>query len=340
MIPLEVARLSSVDDSAAFLARAMRPLQFPSLGHLDERVQRTLAAMASVEKLSLKTQRWIRDTFRVFRTFLGANDATARRFLGGDLRHQVQVLLTWIAAMHEQDLARSTVNNYWRAVRLLFERIAREDMTMNPFAFVKTPHPGFTEPKFLTQREAEALFQFVQNDAGTPAALRARNAAIFAVMLLAGLRRGDVLALKVANVDFDSHVIRIERGKGRHGGKPRTVPMTPQLERICAAYFTSSRQHASTTSPQFFLGTRGRGPLSETTLRRFFARISRRTETHVTPHMLRHTFCTLLSRAGVADRLAREAMGHADLKTLQRYQHIYQDEVATEMTAKLHLNLD
>ena len=54
--------------------------------------------------------------------------------------------------------------------------------------------------------------------------------------------------------------------------------------------------------------------------------------------MLRHTFCTLVSRAGIPDRLAREAMGHADFKTLQRYQHVYEGELAVEM-AKLTLDL-
>jgi site-specific recombinase XerD len=58
----------------------------------------------------------------------------------------------------------------------------------------------------------------------------------------------------------------------------------------------------------------------------------------VSPHVLRHTFCTLLSRAGVPDRLAKEAMGHADLRILQRYQHVYPGELAGAME-KLRIEL-
>jgi integrase/recombinase XerC len=323
-----------------FLAPSLLPLQFPSLEHMDERVARALHRIATVEKLSDRTQAWLRESYRVFRRFLAQDTPRALQFVGGDLRRQMLVLDAWIAAMHQADLARSTVNNYWRAVRMLWVRVAREDGVVNPFLFLETPHPGSTEPKFLTQEAAEAVVLFVRNDARVSPRLRARNGALFAVMLLAGLRRAEVLNLNVKDVDFDSHVLRIRHGKGRHGGKPRTVPMTSQLEGICHEYVELVRQPAQTASPRFFLGTRLRTGLAESTLVRLFRRVSRRSGVHVTPHMLRHTFCTLLSKGGIADRLAREAMGHADFKTLQRYQHVYEGEVAAEMDAKLRLNID
>ena len=75
------------------------------------------------------------------------------------------------------------------------------------------------------------------------------------------------------------------------------------------------------------------------TLRRIFERMSTKTGIHVSAHMLRHTFCTLLSLFGVPDRLAREAMGHADAKTLHRYQHVYDGEVAAAME-RVALHID
>jgi site-specific recombinase XerD len=119
--------------------------------------------------------------------------------------------------------------------------------------------------------------------------------------------------------------------------------MTSQLHAICACYVVSrhglsEQKDSKVTYPEFFVGNQLDTPLAEITVRRIFRRISAATGIRVTPHMLRHTFCTLVSRAGIPDRLAREAMGHADTKTLQRYQHVYEGELAAQMT-KLTLDL-
>jgi integrase len=209
---------------------------------------------------------------------------------------------------------------------------------VNPFLYLKTPRPGTARMDCLTPEAAERILAFVQNEASLAPNVRTRNAAIVGIMLLGGLRRSEVLHLRVSHVDFVARTISIVNGKGRDGGASRVVPMTRQLFRLLQAH-ASNREDAAVGDPEFFLGTHGLGALSTTTLIRLFRRASDRTGIHVTPHMLRHTFCTLLSRFGIPDRLAREAMGHADIKTLQRYQHVYEGELAATID-RLALNID
>lgn len=320
-----------------FLAPSLLPLQFPSLEHLDARVAAACAQMSAVEGLSDTTIAWVRGAYAAFRRYLKETDAV-RTFLGGELARQVRVLDGWVAYLRTADSARSTINTYWRGMRVLCVRLQRDDGVVNPFVFRRAPHPGQARLRCLTQDAAERVLTFVQNDASASAQHRVRNTAIVAIMLLAGLRKSEVLRLRVSAVDFEAGVIRIVGGKGPHGGKHRTVPMTRQLARILRRYATI-RERAALDVPEFFLGTRGHEALSDITLRRLFDQISRVTGIHVSPHMLRHTFCTLLSKFGVPDRLAREAMGHVDEKTLRRYQHVYEGEVAEAM-AKLQLNVD
>lgn len=320
-----------------FLAPSLLPLQFPSLNHLDARVSAACVQMRAVEGLSDTTISWVRGAYASFRRYLTETHAD-RAFLSGEVARQVRVLDGWVAYLRAADNTRSTINTYWRGMRVLCTRFQRDDGVVNPFVFRRAPHPGQAQLRFLTQDAAERVLTFVQNDASTPAPQRVRNAAIVAIMLLAGLRKSEVLRLRVSAVDFEASVIRVVGGKGPHGGKHRTVPMTPQLARILRGYATL-RERAVLDAPEFFLGTRGQEALSDITLRRLFERISRLTGVHVSPHMLRHTFCTLLSKFGVSDRLAREAMGHADEKTLRRYQHVYEGEVAEAMT-KLELHVD
>lgn len=320
-----------------FLAPSLLPLQFPSLEHLDARVAAACIQMSAVEGLSDTTIAWVRGAYAAFRRYLKETNAD-RTFLGGELSRQMRVLDGWVAYLRTADNARSTINTYWRGMRLLCTRLQREDGVVNPFVFRRTPHPGQARLRCLTQEAAERVLTFVQNDASATAQQRLRNNAIIAIMLLAGLRKSEVLRLRVSDVDFEAGVIRVIGGKGPHGGKHRTVPMTPQLARILRAY-AAVRERAVIDVPEFFLGTRGNEALGDITLRRLFDHISRVTGIHVSPHMLRHTFCTLLSRFGVPDRLAREAMGHADEKTLRRYQHVYEGEVAEAMM-KFKLNVD
>jgi integrase len=315
---------------------SLLPLQFPSLEHFDARVKDILRQVGEAEDSSPATARWLRGAYRAFRQYLEVISGTTR-FIGGNLQLQVRLAEEWPAFLRSRNVARPTVNSYWRGMRGICARLGRQDGVVNPFLFVHTPHPGDPSLRFLTQDAAERILQFVQNDAGQPRDLRIRNLAIIAMMLLAGVRRGELLRVEVKDVDLTDRIIRIVKGKGRHGGKKRSIPMTDQLFTILQRY-ADWRATVAVACAEFFLGTWCEGPLSEMTLRRIFRRISSRTGIHVSPHMLRHTFCTLLSKAGVSDRLAKEAMGHADYATLQRYQHVYEGELASEMS-KLRLDI-
>jgi len=76
-------------------------------------------------------------------------------------------------------------------------------------------------PKALTRDAAEQLLHRVRNLPWRTAFERHRNLAIIGLMLLAGLRKGEVRRLTVSDVDLDAGTIRAERGKGKNGGKDK-----------------------------------------------------------------------------------------------------------------------
>lgn len=305
-----------------------RPFALPSLEHLDASVHSALDAMRAEYGLAATTLRGRRQAYSLFRRFL-KESASEQALICGDPHAQARVLKDFIASERNRGKTRASINSVWRALRSVFEQVAAAQRASNPFRFVQTPHAGEGRVACLTPDAAARILVFVQNDASVDPPLRARNAAIVGTMLLAGLRKREALSIRVEDVDFVDRTIIVRKGKGRNGGRSRTIPMTHQLHVILERYF-SVRASVKSTAPQLFLGVRGR-PLSDCVLRRLFRTISDRTNVFVTPHMLRHTFCTLLSRFGISDRLAREAMGHADLRTLQRYQHVYPGELAQSL---------
>ena len=334
--PIRAALMTPTDwRRAAILGAARLPLAFPSVGHLTAEVERVLERMARVEGLQDGTIRWVRGAFVGICTYMRAA-RSERSFLGGDARLQTRVLEGWIGWMRQRGLSRTTINNSWRALRLAFSRLETLQGRVNPLSLVDAPRVGRVLPRCLTRPAAERLIVAVRNFDWGSRLERAAMVASVGLMLLAGLRRGEVLRLENSDIDVEAGTIRVRGGKGRHGGKDRVAYAPPQLQEILAAYQTERR--ASGCILPVLLTTTGTKSLGLGTLRRLFRVASRMLGERVTPHMLRHTYATLLRQAGVPDRVAMDLLGHASLEILQRYSHVFDGEHRRE-AARLSLDL-
>lgn len=301
------------------------PFQFPSLQHFDERMVAVTKRALAVEGLSQKSVSAFRSAHRQFRAYLLETHAE-KAFLDGQLPVQRRVLEGWIAWLRGRGVNHTTVNTYWRALHASVVRIARQEGMLDPTRFVETPKPGKSLPKFLSRSALEAVFRFVRNFQWRGGEFeRHRNIALIAVMALGGCRLGEVLRMEVDDVDCGSKTIRIKRGKGPRGGKPRVICMPDPLTAAMAMYLTERAQRGHAT-PNVFVAIAGDQQLAEITIRRLCAFITRRTEIKVAPHLLRHTCATLMRQAGIADRLSMEQLGHSRLDVLQRYSHVVPGE--------------
>jgi integrase len=154
----------------------------------------------------------------------------------------------------------------------------------------------------------------------------------------AGLRRGEIMALKWADVDFAGNRIVVRASRSRQGEKPpkngrtRRVPMTPNLRHTLAdlrrvrgdgAYVLVSMERRTYG--------RGRTPLypglpGEGTLRYWFHAACDAADLEPKGlHSLRHAFCSHLAARRVDARTIMELAGHANLQTTQRYLHVATD---------------
>jgi site-specific recombinase XerD len=311
-------------------AMPILPFQFPSLQHLDERYAGVLHHADSVDGLSRGSIQAYRFAYKRFRAYLLEHGREAA-FVGGDLRTQVAILEEWIAWMRARATSHTTINTYWRNLRAAFTRIAREDGCADPMAFVRTPQPGKHIPRFLTRDALEAVFLFVRHYQWPGGRFEAlRNLAILACMALAGLRLGEVLRLKVGEVDLKEQTIKVLRGKGRNGGKDRTAYMPDPLRFVMSEYL-HERGRMETPVPEVFVRVTGTTAIGRITVRRLCNFVRQRTGIRIAPHMLRHTCATLLRQSGVADRLAMEQLGHNSLTVLQRYSHVANGELQEAM---------
>src|SRR5246500_1448694 len=132
----------------------------------------------------------------------------------------------------------------------------------------------------------------------------------------AGLRVSEVVLLKIADIDSQRMVIRVEQGKG---GKDRYVMLSPQLLRILRSYWRLAR-------PQrwMFSGRDEDRPLNPTVLHAACrsARLAAGLSKKVTVHTLRHTFATHLLESGADVRIIQVLLGHASLASTARYTQV------------------
>ncbi len=316
---------------------AILPLQFSSLEHFDECVAAAVEHARTVDGLQPTTCAWVSRSYRSFRRYL-KETRSEHLFLGGDVQRQLRVLQGWIAWLRLQNVSRTAINTYWRGLSSLCRWFQERDGTVNPLRLLVAPRVGRLLPRCLTKNAAETILAFVRNYPWKSPLEKTRNLALVSCMLFAGMRRSEVVRLAYGDVHLSEETIRIVGGKGRYGGKDRTCYMPPQLHQILEAYDVE-RRRSGRTAPAFFTDLRRDKGIGFEPLRRLCERIAKGTGIHVSPHVFRHTYATLLRQAGVPDRVAMDLLGHTSLAMLQRYSHVFSGEHRTE-AAKLVLDID
>jgi integrase len=151
-----------------------------------------------------------------------------------------------------------------------------------------------------------------------------QDAAIFLTAAFAGLRRGELVALRVRDVDFPNRVLRIEGSyvlgelKAPKSGKVRSVPMAFELEQALARLLT---ERGNPGPDELVFPGEGGGYLDASALRRRYEKAQRKAGLRkLRFHDLRHTFgSNVINRASLVD--VQAWLGHADIKTTMRYLH-------------------
>ena len=132
----------------------------------------------------------------------------------------------------------------------------------------------------------------------------------------AGLRAGEVMMLRVSDIDSKRMLIRVEQGKGK---KDRHAMLSPQLLELLRAWWLQCRS-------QGWLFP-SRDPLLPITARQLnrvchMAAEAAGLGSWVSPHILRHSFATHLLENSIDVRVIQVLLGHAKLETTARYTHV------------------
>lgn len=172
--------------------------------------------------------------------------------------------------------------------------------------YVQRPATEKRLPVVLSKEEVQDLLSVVVN-------LKHKTA--LALMYGAGLRVGELLHLKVSNIDSDRMLIYVQKGKGK---KDRTTILSEKVLALLREYYAEYK-------PTYWLfeGSGG-NPYSHRSMQQVFQRakagagILKRGGTH----LLRHSFATHMLESGVDLRYIQALLGHESSETTEIYTHV------------------
>jgi site-specific recombinase XerD len=176
-------------------------------------------------------------------------------------------------------------------------------------------------PKILEPAEVDALVGALRTT---------RDRAMVEAMVLGGLRRCEVLGLRMADLRVAERKVFIADGKG---GRQRVVPLSSRFFASVAAYLDTGRPAGAATDAVFVVlkGRRRGQPLSAYGLDEVVELARGRAGlAHATCHELRHTCFTRLREAGMALEAVQAQAGHASVETTRLYLHLADDWLAGE----------
>lgn len=138
----------------------------------------------------------------------------------------------------------------------------------------------------------------------------------------AGLRRGEIIALRQTDIDHRRRQIRVERADWNgiedlpKGGRGRVVPMTVALAKALG-------EHRHSRGPRVLYQEDG-GEVTANTLQDWMEQVTAQAGLERTRslHILRHTFCSHLAMEGAPPKAIQELAGHRHLSTTMRYMHL------------------
>lgn len=176
---------------------------------------------------------------------------------------------------------------------------------------IKVANGSEAEVVVFSEDEVERLLFFLENQ--EQVALRDKT--LVYILLYAGLRVGELVNLKIQDLDLLTMSLKVV-GKG---GKYREVPLKPEVAEIIKAYMESDRKDSPYAKSSYLLVTQRSGKMDTDTVNKVLKKLGKSLNMTIFPHKFRHTFCTRLLKKGVDLTTVAKLAGHANIQTTASY---------------------
>lgn len=282
---LQFSREPAVNDSHSAISRAQTDPRIPSL---------------YLEKLIEK--RYSPNTIKTYVSYIKsfAEEFQDRSLEEVSTRQINDYLLKLIRT---KGISASQQNQRISAIKFYYEQVLDRKKA---FYQLSRPIKEKKLPKVLTVEEVELILRQVKN---------LKHKCILMTIYSGGLRRSELINLKINDIDSNRMLIRISDSKGN---KDRYTLLSEKLTQLLRIYYQAYK-------PKYWLFEgQGGGKYSASSIEKIFRKALQKAQLnkHATPHSLRHSFATHLLEQGISLRYIQELLGHSSITTTEIYTHV------------------
>ena len=205
--------------------------------------------------------------------------------------------------IEKRNISVSQQNQRINAIKFYYEKVlGREKMYFG----IKRPIKEKRLPDVLSLAEIRRMIDVTEN---------IKHKCVIALLYSAGLRRSELIHLKLSDIMPDQKLIKIRQSKGN---KDRYVGLSNHMLHLLREYYEAYRPK------EWVLEGQNGGMYSAESIGKLVARAAIRAGIgrKVTPHMLRHSFATHHLESGTDLRYIQEFLGHNSSKTTEIYTHV------------------
>lgn len=209
----------------------------------------------------------------------------------------------YLLMMRHHGMSDSKINQAINAIKFYYEGV----MGMpNRFYSIERPAKAHKLPTVLSKEEIGLMIEKTQN---------IKHRVVIGLLYGAGLRRGELLNLKIGDVDSKRMVLTIKEAKGK---KDRIVGLSQKLLDVLRIYYLAYKPKS------WLIEGKWNRQYSGSSVAMVVDAAAKRAgiEKKVVPHMLRHSFATHLLEDGIDLRSIQVLLGHNSSRTTEIYTHV------------------
>ena len=227
------------------------------------------------------------------------------------------LIRSWIVSMVDNNISNSSVNRKIQSLKAFYKFLLKtKQIEINPLL----KHKALKTPKILQIPFSEKELDQVLNNLKFPVGFDGlRDQLIIDLFYTTGIRRSELINLKIFNVSLLTNTIKIW-GKRN---KERILPILPIISQKIQQYLSERTQLEYITDNDYFFLLSNGHKLNDSFVYRlinhYFSNVSEKVKK--SPHILRHTFATHLLNNGADLNSVKELLGHSSLASTQIYTH-------------------
>ena len=236
----------------------------------------------------------------------------------------------YLKKLYELNISKSSISRKLSSLRSFYNYLVKNNITTNNyFTMIKNPKKDNSLPKLVKEDDIDKMLLIPD----TRNWIGKRNLLIIRMLYSTGLRVSELVNIKLNELNISDRTIRV-LGKG---SKERIVVFGNNTKEALNDYINNGRYKVDFHNSEYLFLNKDGNRLSTRYVRKIIDDIIFKSsiETHVSPHMLRHTFATGMLNNGADLVSVKELLGHESLNTTSIYTHVSDDKIR-EIYNKAH----